>query len=1495
MRIIVFLLYLAGYASAFDWQSDVNSGNFTSESHPSDGNNIRKENQNVTYIQDGNWIAYQNFDFGAGVEYIWIEGASTGPGGAVELRLGSPSGALIGSVAITNTGGWNAYQPFGLKITQPAIGVQNLYLKCVGGGGYLFNLAKFRFQRLAPDYKPADSIVDWVNPVLSVGMNSAIAFSSESNPTDDANVRKEFGRLAYIKNGNWISYENFDFGTGANYCSILGGAQGVGGKVELRLGGPTGTLIGTATITTTGGYDNFLPFGVDLSQTVTGVNDIYLKFVGGGGYLYNLAGFRFSRVGPGPKSYGRMVAADQTVQESNPGSAPVTAANGGISELTDSSWVSYGSFDFGTNSDMITIEAATPGKGGAVEVRLASVTGPLVAIVDVTYTGSWTHYRPYTAVFTQKLTGIQNLCFKFVDTCGAGGNLFNLKSFAVGAKTLKPAEPAEGQVKVYDSVPGLTPSPYYTYSVQKVSALNNPQKELATNWSNPFAWFTECPEPGSVAAVAGTAYFSGFIGGWSHTYCNFELDRNTPIVVKITRKTVTGAPSGPVFMANVHPAHKVISCEIINGDVYVTMKEPALVTVDIDGQLDTRDAPRATPDTWDGGTSPYNSKMKGAHAVSIFANPVIQDKPAPGAPGVRTIEPGQPLPSPDDQSWTTLYFKPGIHNISLDANGQERPFVLSDQYPLRSNKNYYIPGDAVVYGNFKGGDNSNENIRVFGHGTLSGFKIPHFQDYTGPGGGGNFRMIDIFNAINCNVEGVTIADPAEHGVYILNYYASHIQPNSMRWLKNISWRVNNDTGSANGVMEDCFFRHQDDGVYFGAGAVVRRCAYWSDVNGCAFRGSFVLRDKVPEITTMFPREVVFEDCDIIYARGMFLFTGGTNGIIGASDGMSNALYGDGTPNTGQHIVFRNFRVTDPRPLRTLLGFNFSSTDPAFVGMAGLRFENVEYRHPQTWGWQNHLKPSAGGITNWYFDRVSINGKQMDASMLADPSLFVTSNVSDMIFREPRTEPTPVYNLLTSSTNGSITLNPSGGLYTQGTEVTVSATPNSGYRFDSWDGDLTGTSSSMTITMDGNKSVTANFGPVVTHSTVDTTGGTTVLNYDAPQNKYIGNGTLRVSNDGDGAIALGTGGGTIPAEFAMTGGLITIDSGVSLVNGGWSKGIWTNNKADMQVNGTLDVTDGNPVRVNALNGAGPITLSYPWNSRATELHVGVNGGGGTFSGSIQEPHWAGAFVRIVKQGAGTQTFDNLANQKPGEIVLNDGVVNLSSATNATFGANISGAGSLNKTGAGVLTLTGTLTQTGSTTVSEGTLSIGNNFSGNSALVVATGAVLNLNFVGNLTVPSLNLGGSGPLPPGTYNSSHLTYGLYFTGTGTLLISGTDYDTWANTNGVSDGSPEDDPDGDGIKNILEYVLGGDPRKSSTEVLPKATIEGTDLVLTYKRSDASETDTTQAGQWSTNLQTWSDVDVTVELVNENGTAPDDIKIRIPLSKAIGGRLYGRLHVSKP
>jgi len=59
-------------------------------------------------------------------------------------------------------------------------------------------------------------------------------------------------------------------------------------------------------------------------------------------------------------------------------------------------------------------------------------------------------------------------------------------------------------------------------------------------------------------------------------------------------------------------------------------------------------------------------------------------------------------------------------------------------------------------------------------------------------------------------------------------------------------------------------------------------------------------------------------------------------------------------------------------------------------------------------------------------------------------------------------------------NGSVTLDPPGGTYDEGTVVQLTADPDPGWAFDGWSGDLSGSTNPENITMDANKSVTATF-------------------------------------------------------------------------------------------------------------------------------------------------------------------------------------------------------------------------------------------------------------------------------------------------------------------------------------------------------------------------------------------------------------------------------------
>ena len=61
--------------------------------------------------------------------------------------------------------------------------------------------------------------------------------------------------------------------------------------------------------------------------------------------------------------------------------------------------------------------------------------------------------------------------------------------------------------------------------------------------------------------------------------------------------------------------------------------------------------------------------------------------------------------------------------------------------------------------------------------------------------------------------------------------------------------------------------------------------------------------------------------------------------------------------------------------------------------------------------------------------------------------------------------------------GSVTLDPPGGRYPSGIEVELTAVPASGYAFDYWSGDLSGTLNPTTITVDSDKTVTAHFAEI----------------------------------------------------------------------------------------------------------------------------------------------------------------------------------------------------------------------------------------------------------------------------------------------------------------------------------------------------------------------------------------------------------------------------------
>ena len=92
--------------------------------------------------------------------------------------------------------------------------------------------------------------------------------------------------------------------------------------------------------------------------------------------------------------------------------------------------------------------------------------------------------------------------------------------------------------------------------------------------------------------------------------------------------------------------------------------------------------------------------------------------------------------------------------------------------------------------------------------------------------------------------------------------------------------------------------------------------------------------------------------------------------------------------------------------------------------------------------------------------------------------FSQSDVADTVIAVP-----PVQYTLTASTpgGGSVALNPPGGLYLNGSNVTATATPAAGFSFLYWTNGASGNNPVLNITMNTNKSIEAVFGTTLSNT------------------------------------------------------------------------------------------------------------------------------------------------------------------------------------------------------------------------------------------------------------------------------------------------------------------------------------------------------------------------------------------------------------------------------
>ena len=403
-----------------------------------------------------------------------------------------------------------------------------------------------------------------------------------------------------------------------------------------------------------------------------------------------------------------------------------------------------------------------------------------------------------------------------------------------------------------------------------------------------------------------------------------------------------------------------------------------------------------------------------------------------------------------------------------------------------------------------------------------------------------------------------------------------------------------------------------------------------------------------------------------------------------------------------------------------------------------------------------------------------------------------------------------------------------------------------------------------------------------------TGTTTINSVIAGATSWskAGPGTLRLTN----AANTNTGNTSINEGTLRLTGTAKLYS-----NLGWqSRTVSVNNGAILEVDrwdgegslGQLDYSSGNLV----INGG---TVRFTGNSNQTAEGQGFTIG--ALGATLQSDAPSGQRWNInldTRSWAGSYGISSTSG----------GTLTLTGTGNGLITKVIPGNGGLTKSGAGTWTLTNANTYTGDTTVNGGTLSLGNGTSptglANTAhVLVASNAKLNLNYSGTDVVNQLWLGGT-RMPAGVYSSSSSSF---IIGSGTLTVNNVSatgsYTAWSGPFGYNlTGWPDGDDDSDGIENLIEYVLGGNPNAASSEILPTATTASGNLVFTFRRIQSTTADTTQVFQHGTDLSGWTDVPVVAGGIvaiqpNTPQAGTDTVTVTVP--KGTEPTVFGRLKVS--
>lgn len=339
------------------------------------------------------------------------------------------------------------------------------------------------------------------------------------------------------------------------------------------------------------------------------------------------------------------------------------------------------------------------------------------------------------------------------------------------------------------------------------------------------------------------------------------------------------------------------------------------------------------------------------------------------------------------------------------------------------------------------------------------------------------------------------------------------------------------------------------------------------------------------------------------------------------------------------------------------------------------------------------------------------------------------------------------------------------------------------------------------------------------------------------------------------------------NFALTGTSLVENVG-ALVHAGTDQSIAAPVQATLE---GIVSDDGKPIppgnytiKWSKVSGPGTVTFADASAPNTTATLSGV----GTF------------VLRLTADDGEVKTFDDVIITATGPTVTI-----VATDSNAAEHGSDTGAFTVSRTGATTAALTVNLTRSGTATNGSDYQSLASNVTipiGAASATVTITPLADTLAEGDETV-TLSV------------ATDLVYAVGSPGSAMVTIIDLPVDAWRMTQFGSDANNANlagdtaDFDGDGLKNLVEYAMGLNPK--TTNAPSMAAVEAGMLTLTFTRNLAA-TDVTLTPRWSMDFGFWSTAGVTEEALGEVGSIRT-IKAKVPVG--MDTRKFLRLQVTRP